>query len=175
MPAMITKDCKLIDVLKILEKEYQIALEMSKTTRDEINNPQCIHKLFKENILNAVRKRSKELKPEILKTINALKVNRSKSLNNADLDKDSRRENAAILDEKIKDLEMLRFAQARDTVATNIYLMSETIMKPWINLNKEQKIRDVIVTLKDSNLEVTRLEQKSAKMAEVAKKHHEDL
>lgn len=70
---------------------------------------------------------------------------------------------------------MKRFARARDTVATKFYLTNETLTKPWINMNKEQRTRDIIVALKDPNPNVNRLERKSAKMAEVAKRHHEEL
>lgn len=84
---------------------------------------------------------------KILHDISALKRNRKEILNNMQLDKNSKRKEAAILDKRIKNLEMLCFARAWDTVATSFFLYSKTVTKPWININKEQKARDCIPVL----------------------------
>lgn len=54
------------------------------------------------------------------------------------IDEDSKREEAAISDKRIKDLEMQEFARARDTIVTNYFLHSKTIMKPWIQSGASQ-------------------------------------
>lgn len=130
MPVHLLKDDELIDRIEKLGIEHQKRLDMCKESRTEWENPQRLHKSFKDKIIEIIRQRSKETKPKILRDINALKSNRKEILNNTQLGEDLRREEAAILDERIKNLEMLRFARARDTVATSFFLYGETVTKP---------------------------------------------
>lgn len=121
--------------------EHQARLINCSDKRSEQENPQQLHKAFKDKILKMIRKRSKEIKLRILWEISALKKDQRETLNNTFIDNDSKREEAAILDERIKNLEMQRFARARDTVAMDFFLYDETITKLWINMNKEEKSR----------------------------------
>lgn len=48
-------------------------------------------------------------------------------LNNTTINKNSKREEAAILNKRIKDLETQHFTRVRDTVATSFFLYGETV------------------------------------------------
>lgn len=63
-----------------------------------------------------------------------LSKDRKKVLNNESLDNNFKWEEEALYDERIKNLEMIRFARARDMIATSYFLNREVLTKPWINL-----------------------------------------
>ncbi|KNZ74950.1 hypothetical protein J132_05348 [Termitomyces sp. J132] len=107
--------------------------------------------------------------PKSLKDIANLQADRKKMLNNPDIPEEVKREEAVILDEKIQNLEMSHFVKVRDIITMNYFVNGETLMKPWINMNKVQKMRDNIAALKAPQQP---LERKSAKMAELAESHH---
>lgn len=142
------KDAKLIGTLEELGNTYMEELKHAETTRKTDSNPQTLHRAFKTKIISEIRRYSKDLKPKIVKELGMLRKNRTKILNNTHLTEDVQCKEAALIDERIQNLEALCFARARDTVAASFYIYGETIPKPWINLNEERIPRDFIAALK---------------------------
>lgn len=70
------------------------------------------HRDFKKDMLRKIRQHSKALKQKIQKKIYALRKDRSKVLNDHDLDKTTKREEVAIYDKRIKNFEVIKFARA---------------------------------------------------------------
>ena len=54
---------------------------------------------------------------------------------------------AAYVEERIKQLELIRHTKIRDNVAAKYKLESETLSKSWINANKERHPSDTIQAL----------------------------
>lgn len=175
MPALLMKDTKLMNKVMELGKEYLINLEVSTNERTRNHNPQTVHKTFKTRVIDEIRQYLKSLKPKILKKISALTSDRLKTLNNPYLNEDIRWEEAAVIDERIHDLETICFARTRDMVAANFHIHGETMLKQWINMNKDSTLRDAITALQHPPPLRDKLERKSHKMAEIARKYQEDL
>ncbi|KAG6871506.1 hypothetical protein C0992_010826, partial [Termitomyces sp. T32_za158] len=174
MPALLVKDRKLLKKIIDVGKEYVAELERVSQIRRPDANPQTAHKAFKKRVLETIRQFSRDLKPKIQRELSALRTDRSKTLNDVSLSEDARRKEAAIIDERIQNLEKLRFAKARDTVATSFYVHGETISKQWINMNKEHTPRDLIAGLRCPSPHENKLERKSRAMANIAKLHHKN-
>jgi len=77
--------------------------------------------------------------------------------------------------DKIVQLEQKKFQKAKNTTKTCFALEGETISKYWSNLNKERKQRDPIFSLRRPNCDPPKFETNSTRMAEIARKYHEDL
>lgn len=90
-----------------------------------------------------------------MKEIATLKKDREKVFNNPILNEDIKCKKAAIINEKMKNLEIIRFARLRDTIALNFHIFKETMSKSWINMNKDWAPRDLIAALKCSPSEPT--------------------
>lgn len=117
MPALLTKNESILDIIEDIGKTHTIKLEEAAKNRSASLNPQTLYKAFKEQIISKVKQYSCNLKPKILREIDFLKKNCIKILNNTSLSKDTHCEEAALIDEWILNLEMLCFAKAWDTIA----------------------------------------------------------
>lgn len=57
-------------------------------------------------------------------------------------------------------------------VTMSYFLNRETLTKPWINMNREKKTRDMITALCKLYPNKATLERRSAKMAKIVRKHY---
>lgn len=171
----LTSDETLLDTLEKMGLVFQKRLESIKGRRTPEKNPQKLHKSLKIEMLKAIRTHSKNMTPKILKQIEALKRDKEEILNNLALEEEERCTEAALLDDQIKQLEIKRFARVRDTIATSYMVHGEMLTKPWINMNKEKKPRDVITALCIQKDEGMRVERNSKNMANIAKEYHKSL
>ncbi|KAF5381553.1 hypothetical protein D9615_005523 [Tricholomella constricta] len=159
-----------------LGKLYQKKLDkLDDKPRDRENNPQREHKIFKDKLVKTIRKYAKTVMPRIQKTINNLEKDRDDILNNTGIDDSEKRTTAALLDERITQLEKVRHNRARDNLATKCRLENETNSKFWYQLNKAKKPRDTIAALRNPNVDPPTLVRKSSEMAQIAKQYHENL
>ncbi|KAI0345612.1 DNase I-like protein, partial [Trametopsis cervina] len=100
-------------------------------------NAQTLYQEFKANILSDARKRAKVNIPKLIRRIAKLKTARATMLNTPEpRDEGYISTEAAVLQQRIKDLETRRFGTARKTVALNDWIFGEKINKPWIATNK---------------------------------------
>lgn len=112
MPIMLMKDVKLIKKLVEIGQDHLKELERAAQERSQNINLQTLHRAFETKLIQEIRKHSKSLKLKILSNIKALESNRMKILNDQALSKDKKSVESAILDERIRNLEALRFARA---------------------------------------------------------------
>ncbi|KNZ72546.1 hypothetical protein J132_02703 [Termitomyces sp. J132] len=168
MPAYLAKDPDLLQTLERMGMQHQERMEQSQSIRTQEINPQSLHKSFKTEVIKEIRRFSKQNIPKIEKELRSLRADKGKILNDPEISIETREMNLALLDDRIKMLEIRCFAKARDTVATNFFVNGESLARPWINLNKEWKPRDMIAALKARATPRNRLERNSKKMAELA-------
>ncbi|KAI0685787.1 Endonuclease/exonuclease/phosphatase, partial [Cerioporus squamosus] len=109
--------------------------------RTEENNPQKMYAKFKEEVRNLARDMAKAKVPKISKELDKLKADATRA-NKAAADKESNEERAkeaaqeaALLQDRIAELEMRKFGAKRVAVAARDWLEGETISKYWMRLN----------------------------------------
>lgn len=56
-----------------------------------------------------------------------------------------------------------------------IYGESETLTKPWININKPRKPMDTITVLKPTRSETNEFEKNAIKMSKMARDYHDKI
>ena len=81
------------------------------------------------------------------------------------------------MEERIKQLELIRHTKIRDNVAAKYKLESETLSKSWINANKERRPHDTIQALRlpTEPANPPRFTKHSSEMAELASMYHRNL
>ena len=163
--------------MKALEEMEQVV--SNENGRTEENNPQVIFAKYKREIITHIRDISKTTVPKLDGHIKKSKDQMDQILNDSTIQLEEKQALAAIIEEKIRDLEMRRHTKVRDNLAAKNAIESETLSKYWIQINKEKKPRDTIEKLQASN--VTRpaprpgYEVRSDKMANMARDYHNDL
>ena len=150
-------------------------IERNKHRRSDLVNPQKLFKEFKTEITKYVRSYAKEYVPKLQKEIRKKEKILEKILNDPTTDQDTKTTNAGILKGEIRKLENLRHTKTRDNIATKCHLEAETIGKTWMAMGKECKTRDIFTKLRRPGTYPPEYERRSDKMAEVARKYHEDL
>ncbi|KAF5382437.1 hypothetical protein D9615_002719 [Tricholomella constricta] len=176
IPNTLLRHKDLVNQITELSMLYQTKLdELDNKPRDENNNPQREHKIFKDKLAATIRKYAKSVMPKIQKTINNLGKDRDELVNNAEINDEEKRTTTALLDERITQLEKIRHNRARDNLATKCRLENETNSKFWYQLNKPKKPRDTIAALKKPNVDPPTLSRKSSEMAQIARQYHESL
>lgn len=131
---------------------------------------------FKENIKTIAKHAMKNKEYKLDSHIKALRKDIT-NLNNdpqADTNNDVRA-NEAFLTKKLKSLENRRARNQKDKLCANIANHGETLGGIWSILNKEKKPRDYIHRLKIPNSNPPKYERNSRRMADLARKYHENL
>ncbi|TFK79882.1 DNase I-like protein, partial [Polyporus arcularius HHB13444] len=125
-------------------KDKGIKLSASMTAianRTEEMNPQRLYAKFKEEVQDLARNMAKAKVPKIAKTIDNLKAdvraaNKKAAEETTDREEaKSAAQEAALLQEKIAELEMRKFGAKRAAVAARDWLEGETVSKYWTRLN----------------------------------------
>ncbi|KAF5367782.1 hypothetical protein D9615_010499 [Tricholomella constricta] len=167
---------KLFSQILELGRDFQTKLsELENKPRDHENNPQREHKIFKDKVVTAVRKYAKTVIPKLQKNIESLGKDMQELLDDTNISDEDKRTTAALIDERIAQLEKIRHNRARDNLATKCRLENETNSKFWYQLNKTKKLRDTIVALTKPSTNPPELARKSSEMANIAKCYHESL
>ncbi|KAF5376899.1 hypothetical protein D9615_007204 [Tricholomella constricta] len=152
IPNTLLKHKTLVNEIIGLGLQYQTKLtELVNKPRDKENNPQREHKDFKDKVTLTIREYAKTVMPKIDRSIKNLEKDRDELLNNSEIAEDDKRTTAALIDERITQLEKIRHSRARDNLAAKCRLENETNSKFWYQLNRKQQPRDTIAALKKPN------------------------
>lgn len=174
MPLFLTKDKSFKETaLKLGIKLYNDIKAIE--TRSDSNNAQILFKIFKNEIAAAAKTKAKQSIPKITKTMEHLKENYEEIINDKNRSENERINTGGLIRQRIYELERLRFNKARQSTKTHNALAGETIGRYWSNLNKKNTPREFIYQLKDPHSNPIAYESDSKKMAEIARRHHEDL
>ncbi len=175
VPAVLLSDKVFVEDLHKCGLALQHEIDNQKE-RTQGENPQVAYSRFKKAITELARARAKQCIPKLDKRINALKKDLNGLLNKPDLPTDEDKNNAAILQEKLIELEMRRFGRKRTIVAVNDWAQGETICKYWTRLNATPLPSTVIPELLET---LPSGEKRSVKrsdgMAELAMRHYNGL
>lgn len=157
---------------ELVESTWKRMTEIKNLPRTDRENAQTIYTEFKFNMLDSARRRDKTLTPKIIRDIATLR----KDLHAVDGSQDpSRRITARMIADKIADLEKKKHNKIRDLGRVKNRLEGETNSRYWMQINKELKPRDTIYSLRVPNSPENAEETASKKMAELARKYHDEL
>ena len=167
----------LLEVAEIGNKHLRRAEDLKEDERSPTLNAQTILAEFKKESTRHIRDYVRTAIPKLKKTIDKCKSQLDDVLNIEELSEEERINTASAIEVRIKELETLVHMTARDNLAAKHALQGETLSKYWINLNKTKPPRDTLYRLKKTSLagEPPEYETRSDRMADIAKKHHENL
>ncbi|TFK79469.1 DNase I-like protein, partial [Polyporus arcularius HHB13444] len=160
---------------KGIELRTQIAAIRMRT--DE-NNPQKLYARFKEEVRLLARDMAKANVPKISKTLDKLKndvndVNKlAADTTKSEEDRKAAAQEAALLQDRIAELEVKRFGAKRAAVAARDWLEGETVSKYWMRLNKTTSADETIYELTRHENGITSPKMRSDRMAEIAMNHY---
>ncbi|KAG9220267.1 hypothetical protein CCMSSC00406_0006332 [Pleurotus cornucopiae] len=157
---------------ELIGSAWREIVEGKNSPRTEQSNPQKTYTKLKHDILENARRRDKTLTPKIIRDIATLR----RDLHAVDGSQDpSQRITARLIADKIADLEKKKHNKVRSLGKVKNRLEGETNSRYWMQINKELKPRDMIYSLKDPNTPGNAAETVSKKMAELARKYHDEL
>ncbi|KAK7040434.1 DNase I-like protein, partial [Favolaschia claudopus] len=141
-------------------------------------NPQHLWACFKSDIVKKARERSKVIIPKMEKEIADYETRLNEILGDQTMNEEERKLSAAVITEKIVQLEQKRHRSARLTAQIRNRIEGEVIGKYWTMLNKPAKPREVIhrlrITPENPDEEPT-YETNSKKMATMARNYHNKI
>ncbi len=173
MPQSLLTDKPFLDTLHAMGTQLTKDLDLC-GTRHTTTTPQKLFAQFKDEIRTAARTRAKQSVPRLEKQITDLKKDLRETLNAPE--RPDMKTHAAILQDKIAQLEIRRFGQKRRAVATNDWAKGETICKYWTRLNAAPMPSTTIPTLAEHGEgSETTYHKRSDQMARVAKCHYDGL
>lgn len=175
MPLFLLENKTLERELYKLGKKYYNEIKRAKTHRTADVNPQKVHKELKDKMISTIRQHAKTLTLKMDKKIDDLEADRQRILNGSEENDEHKSTEAAMLDEKIKEIKRTKMLRMKDNTETKFFLEGEMLRKPWINANKQATKRDMIAALRDPNRPDSPLTQRSDKMTNIASKYHENL
>ncbi|KAJ8455816.1 hypothetical protein ONZ51_g12320 [Trametes cubensis] len=183
MPQHLLRDEEMKDTMKRLAKEMVDAIcAIPERTKDR--NPQTVYNAFKKNLMKEARKRAKVKIPKIQKRLTKLREDRDDILarlrtqDGQDAEEEANlQRRAAILQDRITRLEQKRFETSRKALATKCKVRSETLTKEWIRANYTPPDFEIeaMRELKEHNGPNAAYTDNTKKMAEIARKHYDDL
>ena len=167
---------------KQLKKETQ---RLAREMQDEVisagaagsvgGSPQVALKTFKTKVVELYRNHQKTSQPRLENAIKNLQKEMQDKPNAVDLTEDEIHEQTGMIAERIEALEKKRRDEARMLGSARNRLEGETMSKHWVRSAKESTPRDTIRALRNPLQDPERRETRSDKMAEIARKYHEQL
>jgi hypothetical protein len=121
---------------------------VSAPARSHTNNPQILFKTFKDKIKELAIDTAKVAIPKLTKKLIQLKQEHKTVINNNSFNDHEKMAQAGPIHDQIDQLEKKRFQKAKNSTETRFTLEGETISKYWSLLNKENKPRDTIFSLR---------------------------
>ena len=178
VPLYLIKHRKIIQLIE--ELGIRLEEDMDNATGDlrtPENNPQSLFASFKVQLTRKIREFSRTETPKMDHRISSLKKDLRSILNSSEDSIIEIQTKAAYVEERIKQLELIRHTKIRDNVAAKYKLESETLSKSWINANKERRPRDTIQALRlpTEPTDLPRFTKRSSEMAELASTYHRNL
>ncbi|KAI0686121.1 Endonuclease/exonuclease/phosphatase, partial [Cerioporus squamosus] len=134
IPHSIVSDTKFLGELHELGMKLQTQLD-SMGERSKESNPQIMYAQFKRHLMAAAKLRAKQSVPRIEQRIAALKEDIAARLNGGDVSAEDVKNDVAIMQERLIELELRRFGRKQLVVAVNDWAQGETVCKYWTKLN----------------------------------------
>ena len=182
MPLRLLKDCRVIKEIKRIARSHEAKIielnEQQPDKRTNEDNPQSQFNKLKREIAIYVRDFSRKETPKLDARIETSKEQLKTVLNSqGQLPLDEIQATAAAIEERIRQLEILRHTKVRDNLAARSKLENETVSKFWIQMNEERAPRNTIQLLRklDSPIANPEFTKRSSEMAALAKGYHENL
>lgn len=175
IPIYATEDPEFIKkILPFLEN----ALQMKPNEEGETEtNPQKRLKTLKMSIKEEAKNYVAHKVPLAKKKIAALEIKLQSILNlHPEIPEEERKTTAASIEEEIRETQLHHHLSTRDKIHLKYSQESERIGKTWIRANKDLTGRDQIMALRKLEPEANGgLEYNSEKMAEIARKYHDEI
>jgi ribonuclease HI/exonuclease III len=145
--------------------------------RTQEDNPQRFFHQFKKEITAEARRTMKIEIPKLDKSIQRLREELKKTLNNDQLDEQERNLQAHDIQERVQEMEQRRFQDKRSNLATKFRVKGEKLSKFFVRVRKGRRQRDTIRALKKEGSTTDRplYETDSRVMAEMARKYHSEI
>ena len=174
MPMFLLRDREFQEKAKKLAKELENNIN-NIDKRTHLVNPQILHKEFKTKIKDLAIRRAKQAVPKMDKTIRQLESELRKTWNAPDKNELEKMTLAGTIQDQIEKLKRKRFQQAKTTIKAHFDREGEQTTKFWSNLNKENKPRDPVYSLKIPKSNPPEYTKNPTKMADIGRQHHHDL
>ena len=150
-------------------------IQQNPPTRDQ-NNPQRLWKALKADIQTLAKRAMKEREYKLDSHIKALRKDINELNKNPQASVDNNiRTNERLLERELKYLENKRARNKKDLLSATLAHHGETLGGVWSSLSKEKKPRDYLRRLKIPNSQPPKYERDSRRMADLAKRYHENL
>jgi hypothetical protein len=168
------KDNTLIQDIQCLGRKLEQRIDDEQQRTLEAN-PQVHFQTFKSEIAMITRKRAKVAVPKMNQKIKCLQEECKNLLKSQTTGTIETQLTLGLMEERIAQLETLRYKKARTATAAHDKLEGETISKYWSEINKSKSPRDAIYALEKPNTNPIKYETKSKNMAELARNYHNHL
>lgn len=153
--------------------------DITEEKRSHTRNIQLIFRDFKQEITKLARDElRKKTVPQLVKNINQTRTLIDKTVADPLMNREDKRLNLEVLNERLYKQESIRHARIRDNLAAKMKIESHRIGKTWIQSNREKKPRDVIPHLRRKGKPPGSQDEfatRSEEMAEIARDHHASL
>lgn len=127
MPLYLLEHKPLANKMREHIKKYYDKMQLAARTRTYENNPQKIHKEMKEELIQVMRQYARCLFTKIDQNIVNLEDDKNKALNHPEWNSKQRSREAAILDDRIRDLRRKKLTRTRDNTDAKFFLEGEVI------------------------------------------------
>lgn len=143
--------------------------------RTETQNPQIIYMEGKKKMVETIRRFARKSIPVKKARLEELQARIGMVLIDKTLSEDDRLMTAALLQQKIEELQNEVNMGRRTAGMIRAKLEMETVSKYWMNIGKSKAPQDTIQELRDTRTNPPTYVQRSDGMARVAKEFYEDL
>lgn len=167
MERIITRRIRLQDDIENANRE---------TLKGDRDSPQLLWERFKEETQEIVKEMLAEIHYKINFCIVRLEKDRAELANNPDANNnDNVCTSKAIIAREITHLEGKRAKRKKDKLSTKLILHGKKLGGVWSAMIKERKLRDLIKCLRIPNMLPLQYKRNSERMADLARKYHDDL
>ncbi len=175
VPQALLSDTPFLRMLQDRGLQLQSELD-TQSERTALMNPQIAMASFKADVRDMAKKRAKQAIPKLIKRIEGLKSDIKQKLNSPDVLSDGTKNDVAILQGELVELELRSFGSKRLAVTVNDWAQGETVCKYWTRLNATPQPTTVIHELLENSVSGVRTAtRRSDRMASIAKDHYDGL
>ena len=165
---------------KIVKRGITLQENLDKLDRRESNrnevNPQLLWEEFKKDIQKIAKAHTNKARHKTATMIRNLETDIKALTSNPNFDEsDNLRAEEAYLESKLSHLLKVVARNQKADMRANLATHGERLGGIWSAINKEKRPRDLIPRLKVPGSNPTQYERSSARMAELARTHHDDL
>ena len=175
IPVNLLKNKQLKKETQQLVREMQDEVKRAGVAGNARDGPQVALRTFKTKVVELYRNHQKTSQPRLENAIRSLQKEMQDAPNVEGLSQDEVHEQTGLIAERIEALERKRRDKARLLGSARNRLEGETMSKHWARSVRESTPRDTIRVLRNPLQDPEHRETRSDKMAEIARKYHEQL